>query len=59
MLNEKHHNAADAWLITDGPTMFHIAMTTAKIWMTIQLIHLTTQREDNPEDTQQGEDVQM
>jgi hypothetical protein len=37
--------------MTDGPTLFHIATTTL-------LIHLTTQ-EDNPEDTQQGKDVQM
>jgi hypothetical protein len=31
----------------------------AKIWMAIQLIYLPTQGEDNPEDTQQGKDVQM
>lgn len=43
--------------MNDRPTVFHIATTTAKISIMIQLIHLTTPEENNPEDTQ-GKDVQ-
>jgi hypothetical protein len=55
--NVKRKKKTQKLQMNDRPTVFHIATTTAKVSMMIQLTHLTTPEENNPEDTQ-GKDVQ-